>query len=114
MSTLDDAIRETVQKAVAHEMEDLRRSIEALKDSIRAVQGEPPAEYLGADEAAKVAGVQPQTVRRWVARGQLRGHRAGRLVRVRADELRAFLAAGGAGGCEPPNDELLARRVFGR
>lgn len=114
--TLDDAIRETVQKAVADEMADLRRAIDALKVSIQAnaPTAAAPLEYASAEEAAAIAGVQPQTVRRWIGRGLLRGHHAGRLLRVRVDELRTFLATHGARPTDPPDDELLARRLFGK
>lgn len=111
--SLDDAIRETVKKAVASELDDLRKSIDALKASIAANPAPAgPHDYVDAAEAAAIAGVKAQTVRRWIARGELRGHRAGRLLRVRVDELRAFLAKASPPGPGEPDDELLARRLF--
>lgn len=113
--TIDETIRETVHRAVADEMADLRRAIDALKASIQAnAPAAAPLEYASADEAAAIAGVRPQTVRRWIGRGLLRGHRAGRLLRVRVDELRTFLATNAARPTDPPDDELLARRLFGK
>jgi excisionase family DNA binding protein len=112
--SLDDAIRDTVKKAVASELDDLRQAIASLKASIQAnaPAAAAPHDYVDAAEAAAIAGVKAQTVRRWIARGELRGHRAGRLLRVRVDELRAFLAAAPPPGPGEPDDELLARRLF--
>lgn len=111
--TLDEAIRITVKQAVASELDDLRQAIASLKASIQANPAPAaPHDYVDAIEAAAIAGVKPQTVRRWIARGELRGHRAGRLLRVRVDELRAFLASSPASGPAEPDDELLARRLF--
>ena len=54
--------------------------------------GTPVSEYLTAEDAGEIAGVRAATVRRWVHRGELPGHYSGRLLRVRLDELRAYLA----------------------
>ena len=48
--------------------------------------------FVSAARAAEVAGVQPAAVRRWISRGDLPSHRAGRLIRVRRDDLMAFLS----------------------
>lgn len=52
------------------------------------------AAYLSTRVAATLAGVHPATVRDWMRRGLLHEHRAGRELRVRRDELCAFLARG--------------------
>lgn len=49
------------------------------------------ADYLTAEQAAAIAGVKPETVRGWVRRGDLPSHHAGRLLRLRRDELTDFL-----------------------
>jgi excisionase family DNA binding protein len=36
--------------------------------------------------------VKAQTIQRWVRRGELRGYFAGRVLRVRLDELERYLA----------------------
>lgn len=111
--TLDEAIRITVKQAVASELDDLRQAIASLKASLQTTSAPAaPHDYVDAAEAAAIAGVKAQTVRRWIARGELRAHRAGRLLRVRVDELRAFLAKSPASGPTEPDDELLARRLF--
>lgn len=50
-------------------------------------------EYLSIAEAAAIASVAPQTVRRWVRAGDLNGYKAGRVLRVKRAELDAFLAS---------------------
>lgn len=50
-----------------------------------------PTEYLTVQQAAAVAGVARGTIRRWVREGRLTDYRAGRVVRVRRDELEHML-----------------------
>jgi excisionase family DNA binding protein len=77
--------------------------VDVVSEALRQVlvpQLAPPAaapspqaeEYLSTAQAAAIAGVQAATVRRWMKRGLLPRHRAGRLERVRRDELHAYLA----------------------
>lgn len=49
--------------------------------------------WLTTAEAAAMAKVRPATIRAWIAQGLLGDYRAGRLVRVKRDELAAYLAA---------------------
>jgi excisionase family DNA binding protein len=50
-------------------------------------------------DAAQYVGVHPKTVRRWIARGQLTGLRAGpRLIRVDLNELDVMLLRNAARG----------------
>ena len=88
--SLDEAIRAAVREAV-------REELLALRAVQRAAPPAPPPSattdgYVSTAEAAQIADVRPATVRTWIRQGHLRGHRAGRLVRVRLDELRAYLA----------------------
>jgi excisionase family DNA binding protein len=71
-----------------------------------------PASYLSTRAAASMAGVAEGTVRRWIREGRLTGHRAGRVLRVSADELRRLLA-GPRRSDGAPTPEELARRDFG-
>lgn len=49
-------------------------------------------DWLSPNAAAEYAGVSVRTVRRWIATGQLPGHRAGRrLIRIKRAELDAML-----------------------
>ena len=97
--SLDGAMRDFI-RAVVEELrpavlEDLRR----LLREERPGQVPPPNDpgtieevFVSAARAAQIAGVQPAAVRRWIACGELPCHHAGRLLRVRLDELKAFLA----------------------
>jgi len=87
--------------------------------------GPPPAtppleaEYLTTVQAGAIAKVRPATIRRWIEQGELRGHRAGRLLRVRGDDLHAFLArvttpTDGAIDLDEKADAILRARGAGR
>src|SRR5450432_2171192 len=97
--SLDGAIRDFI-RAVVEELrpmvlEDLRRLLREERPSQMPspIHGGAAQEmFVSAARAAEVAGVQPAAVRRWISRGDLPGHRAGRLIRVRLDDLKAFLA----------------------
>ena len=49
--------------------------------------------YISKEKAAEIANVHPGKVERWVKKGKLPAHYAGRLLRIRLDELVAFLAS---------------------
>ncbi|MCU0293356.1 MAG: helix-turn-helix domain-containing protein [Thermoanaerobaculaceae bacterium] len=91
---LEAALRALLVKVIRQELpailrEELQRH---AYPEARPAATAPVNEYLTADEAGKVAGVRAATVRRWVYRGELPGHYSGRLLRVRRDELKAYLA----------------------
>jgi excisionase family DNA binding protein len=50
------------------------------------------SDLLTPTEAAALARCSPKTVYRWAATGQLGRVRLGRLVRIRRDDLEAFIA----------------------
>src|SRR5438128_6506439 len=90
---LETSLRNVIQVAVHNEVRT------AVREEMRAQAPapSPPAgnhRYLSVAEAARMAGVRPPTVRSWIDRGHLPGHRAGRLFRVRLDQLEEFLANG--------------------
>ena len=62
-------------------------------------------EALVTTDAATVASVNEGTIRRWVRAGKLRGYRAGRVLRVRRDELDRMLATGRRAPSKASNDE---------
>lgn len=68
--------------------------VDVLVDSLAPSPPAPPAEYLTTAAAATVASVSEGTIRRWVRDGKIRGYRAGRVLRVRRDELDQMLATG--------------------
>ena len=92
--TLDMVLRDIVRQVVREELPPILR--QELAPVVRAEAAPPPQEdartYLTAKAAAEIVGVHPTAIRRWVWRGVLPGYRAGRLMRVRLDELKAFLA----------------------
>jgi len=111
--SIDDAIRAVVRDAVTDQ---LRHSIKPAERSAPNASVSP--EYLSADEAGRVAGVRAATIREWIGQTKLPGHRAGRLLRVRRDELQRFLAgesrsAVGAGDVEARRRKALARLSAG-
>jgi excisionase family DNA binding protein len=67
-------------------------------------QAASPLRWLSQAEAAEYLGVTDRTIRNYIARGQLAGHRVrgSRLIRIRRDDLEALLrpipAAGGDHG----------------
>ena len=91
MIALDDALRELVRDELRNV---LRSELPALLTGCggAAIQGQDTPRYLTTDETAKIANVNPETVREWVRAGTLHEHRAGRLLRIRLDELERYLS----------------------
>ena len=90
-----DLVRSIVEELRPAVLEDMRRLLREELSAQRAAPNNRDAvhdTFLSSAQAAEVAGVQPAAVRRWIARGDVPSHRAGRLVRVRLDDLKAFLA----------------------
>ncbi len=95
------------------DLEDIIRRIVREELAAAANDQQPASEYLSTTEAAALARVTPGTIRRWIREGELTRHAAGAHVRVKRDELEAFLR------CDVvPIDKNLsprerARRRFG-
>ena len=85
-TTVDEAIRAAVRDAISRELRNARRQSRRRPRRAR-------SEYVSPARAAEIAGVRPATIREWVSRGRLPSHRAGRLMRIRTDDLHRFLAA---------------------
>lgn len=79
---LEAIIRQTVRDVLR---EELRAALAELKP-------QPAGEFLTIRQASEVAKVAPDTLRRWIAAGRLRAHRAGRVLRIARPALEAFLA----------------------
>ena len=93
--SLDERLREIVADAVRSQLPLIRAEVEsAVRNELDAAQvgaGHGAAgDLMTPAEAARVAGVTAETVRRWVRRGRLADHGVGRGVRVRRAELRAL------------------------
>jgi excisionase family DNA binding protein len=93
--TIEGQIRDVVKEVVREEL----RS--ALRDSVGALvkPEHDTSDFLTIADAAKLAGVHDATIRTWIRKGELRGHRAGSHHRVRRSELEAFM--GGLGPFQP-------------
>lgn len=88
MSVFDDAIRTWMREAIRAELSGVVQRIEDLASSFGST-GLPT--FLTATEVADLTKVRPQTVRSWVSSGALPAHYAGRKLRIRLDELEAFM-----------------------
>ena len=113
---IDAAIRDVVRE----ENREIRDMLQALLDMLR--QEHAPAakdspRYLSAEAAAQLAGVKAQTIQRWVRRGELRGYFAGRVLRIRLDELERYLARtpqASAGTTDADLDDLALAILRGK
>ena len=109
MIGLEQALAEIVRLAVS----DLRDEIAMLRAEVKELHTRlgPGAEganprFLSPDDAAVVAGGDPETVREWTRRGDLPVYHAGRLLRIQKSDLVAYLAR----KTDPSNEvEDLAR-----
>lgn len=110
---MEAALRELLREVVRDEV----RAV--LREELQAVMcgtargASQAAAYLTTEDAAAIARVEPATVREWVRRGDLRRHQAGRELRVRRDELEAFLTTGRRSDDEH-NVEALAVKILGK
>lgn len=94
-------------------MADFEENIrEVVRDELRKMIARPDDEYLSTKDAARLAKVAIGTVRRWIAQGSLREHRAGRVIRVSRADLERWLRTH-----RPADDsstpEQLAKRSYG-
>ena len=108
--TLEETLRGLVRDVLRDELPGLLKA--ALPQV--AASGAPVLDgYLATNAAARLAGVRPETIRRWIDAGDLPVHRAGRLVRVRRSELEAYLARGRKMADQPIDLEKRAREILG-
>ncbi|MDQ3364345.1 MAG: helix-turn-helix domain-containing protein [Myxococcota bacterium] len=97
MSTLERELRDLVREIVRDEV---KRALSAV------VQRD---EYLSTINAAALAGVHPDTVRRWIREGRLAEHRAGRELRIRRADLETLLRSNVRDPDELSPEERAAR-----
>lgn len=84
--SIEDTIDAVVARRVREELSAFERRI------LHLVTPKPQSEYLSIRKAAAVAGVHPETIRRWIERGIIPEHRPeGGNPRVRRDELQRAL-----------------------
>jgi excisionase family DNA binding protein len=72
--------------------------------------------YFSLADAASHISVNPATVRRWISQGHIRCYRAGRLLRVRASELHAYLARDGSREADASQVDIdtMVKRLLAR
>lgn len=90
-ATLRDAVRAAVREVLAEVIRtELAPILVELRDALtaRGAVNADASEYISTRRAAEIASVQPATIRRWIAEGQLKECRAGRHIRVRLGDLR--------------------------
>ena len=74
----------------------------------------PVDDYLTVAAAAEFASVSTATIRRWVKDGDLKEHRAGRVLRVKRSDLERLLRVGSSKKRDrDETPEEWARRKFG-
>ena len=103
MSDLDDRFRELIREVVRQELP------AAIAKAIK------PDEPLRTTVAAKLAGVTPKTIRRWIRDGKLTKHHANRELRISRCELEDFMRGERIGDRVRDRDltpEQLADRDF--
>ena len=52
-----------------------------------------PIQWLSTAEAAKFLGITPRTLYRFIDEGQIPGYRFGRVIRLKQDDVEAFIEA---------------------
>jgi excisionase family DNA binding protein len=89
--SLEALLRSIVSDEVRRVLQDELPAL--LKRSTTSARAQDGAEvYHSVGDAAVIAGVRPETLRTWISAGKLPEHRAGRLLRIRRDELEALMA----------------------
>ena len=88
-SSVDYALRELIRNVVRDELRSVVRELQEARPS--PAVSPPDVRYLDAHQAAEIAGVSPASIRDWVRKGELRGCRAGRLLRIKSSDLESYL-----------------------
>jgi excisionase family DNA binding protein len=89
--SIDVAVRQAMREVVREEVRLALRE-EIARMNIRPISSAEDA-FLSISRAAEIIGVHPATIRSWVHSGQLKGHRAGRHLRVKRSELEAYASS---------------------
>ena len=95
---LDELLRSVVREEVCKALDE--------REAERAVAPAPRphvSPLIDTAEAAALAGVTPETIRRWIRNGQLTPRKAGRLFRIAREELMGLMRSTG-GRCAEDDD----------
>jgi excisionase family DNA binding protein len=84
---VEQLLRQLVREAIREELAELEKR---LKVMLEAAQPSAATVYLTTEQAAKIASVEPDTIRQWVKDGHVKRYGHGRL-RVKAADLEAYL-----------------------
>jgi excisionase family DNA binding protein len=108
------SVDEILRCIVREELRPLREQLAALASTVEQ-RSDNRGEFLSVKGAATIASVSVGTVRGWVSCGRLQAHRAGRLIRVRRDDLMRLLSAPPSAPTAPaPANEQAVRILAGR
>jgi excisionase family DNA binding protein len=90
-TSLEEALRAAIRAELNALFEErIRPLLEARQPDATQVRAGVPM-YASTADAAKMVGVSPGTVQAWVREHRLRGHKAGRLLRIKIQDLQAFM-----------------------
>ncbi len=112
--SFEDTLRAIVRDAVRDVVRDeLRAHGLGPQPAAQPAQSATPA-YVSTKLAAQIASVHVATIRDWVQRGLLRGHRAGRLLRVDRAELIALMTRAKSDAPAMVNLDRLAEEILAK
>jgi excisionase family DNA binding protein len=107
---LDDALRAAIRAELDTLFEEkLKPLLEARPIPSTQIRPDAPL-YVSSAEAARMIGVSLCTVQAWVRQNRLRAYKAGRLLRIRVDDLEAFISRAPRG--EVIDLDEAARRIM--
>jgi excisionase family DNA binding protein len=97
MSPLDDALRTAIRAELNTLFDEkIRPLLEARSTNTTPVRNDAPL-YVSPAQAAKMVAVTAGTIQAWVRTKQLRGYKAGRLLRIKVEDLHEFMKSATVG-----------------
>lgn len=99
---LDTTVRNLIAEEVQRQVQ-----LQLAQEMLRLGITHPVDERFTMEEAAKYAGVEVGSLRRWKKQG-LRVEGSGRRARIARSALDSFMASGGKGGVPPPGSRASA------
>lgn len=112
--SFEDALRAIVRDAVRDVVRDELRAHGLGPQPVNPPALSGPPVYVSTKQAAQIAGVHVATIRDWVQRTLLRGHRAGRLLRVDRAELLAMMTSAKSDAPAPVNLDERAEEILAK
>lgn len=112
--TLDETLRSLISEVVREIVREELRAAFREHTNASAPAALPQIQqirYLTPKQAGEIAGVRAETVYKWISSEGLPSYRAGRLLRVREDELHAFMRRDAT---EPVDIDAQVDRILAR